>query len=183
MSKTNQQDQSRLVEGREQQVGIDRLEYARWVLERNLHWISVVETKTAVIMSVDTAMLGALAVVFGALDPAERSAWGILWLVLASVPLCASVIYGALAVWPQTAGPANSFIFFEGIKRLTSSAYRRQFLDANEGSLTDDCLAQVHRNAEIASSKFAHVKTSLKLAVCSLPVWVVAILKLAIDNQ
>lgn len=160
-----------------------RFEYARWVLERNLHWVSLVEAKTAVVASVDTAMLGALAVAFGALEPSERTAWGILWLVFASVLLCLSIARGALAVWPQTNGPPTSFVFFGKIKAVAADVYRREFLAADDDALLNDLLAQIHRNAEIASNKYTHVTTSMKLAIVSLPIWVIALTKLVLDNH
>ena len=46
----------------------------------------MVETKTAVIVSLDTAMLGALAVAFTALDPMERSGDAIALAIVASNP-------------------------------------------------------------------------------------------------
>jgi hypothetical protein len=48
----------------EQHMDVGKLEHARSVLERNLHWIAIVETKTAVILSIDIALLSALAVAF-----------------------------------------------------------------------------------------------------------------------
>nr|PZN75032.1 MAG: hypothetical protein DIU57_18600 [Pseudomonadota bacterium] len=155
-----------------------KLDHARWILERNLHWITAVETKTAVIVSIDTAMLGALAVALGDVAPSERTICLIVISILAALPLALSVIFGALAVWPQTGGPESSFIFFGRIKEKSASDYRDLFRRVTEDDLLNDCLDQIHRNAEIASLKYGRIAISLKLAFLSLLFWVPAIVML-----
>lgn len=162
---------------------LNRLDYARWVLERNLHWIAAVEAKTAVIVSVTTAMLGALAVAFSPLKLAEISLWTGVVSVLAACFLSASIILGALAVWPQTDGPPTSFIFFGKIKNLSAVEYRESFLASDEASLLGDCLAQIHRNAEIACLKYGRVAASMKCAFISLLPWIIALAKLVSEKQ
>ncbi len=162
---------------------MERLEHARWILERNIHWIAAVETKTAVIVSIATTMLGALTVAFSSLDPAERTAWATVFTVLAAVPISISIVLGALAVWPQTKGPPISFIFFGKIKNWSTEEYRTKFLSADEPTLLDDCLAQIHRNAEIACLKYERVTASMKLAFASVPFWIIALAKLVSGNQ
>ncbi len=85
------------------------------------------------------------------------------------------MIYGALAVWPQTDGPPTSFIFFGKIKNWTVDKYRTEYSAATEDSLLTDCLDQIHRNAEIACLKYGRITTSMKLAFLALPVWLVAV--------
>jgi hypothetical protein len=152
-----------------------KLEHARWILERQLHWIATVETKTAVILSIDTAMLGALAVAYSDLASGERTAWCVVLTILAAIPLAVSIVYGALAVRPQTDGPATSFIFFGRIKDLSIDKYRSEFVAANDDALLKDCLAQVHRNAEIANHKYKRIGSSMKLAFVGLPIWLIAV--------
>ena len=156
-------------------MDINKLEYSRWILERNLHWISVIEAKTGVIVSIDTAMLGALAVAFGGLAPSERSAWAIVAGLCAALPLAVAIGYGALAVWPQIKGPPKSFIFFGKIKKRSVEEYRDDFMGASNESLLDDCLQQIHRNAEIACEKYDRVTSSMKLSFGALIPWVAAL--------
>lgn len=159
----------------EQEMDGGKVEHARWILERNLHWIAVVETKTAVILSIDTALLGALAVAFSDLTANERTACSVIVAVLAAIPIAASMIYGALAVWPQTDGPPTSFIFFGKIKNWSADRYRAEYRAATDDTFLTDCLDQIHRNAEIACLKYGRIATSMKLAFLSLPLWLVAI--------
>jgi hypothetical protein len=62
------------------------------------------------------------------------------------------MIYGALAVWPQTDGSSTSFIFFGKIKKWSAETYRDRLLAATDEELLSDCAAQIHRNAEIAAA-------------------------------
>ncbi len=39
----------------------EKLAHARWVLERNLHWIAAAEVKVGIVIAIDTGLLGALA--------------------------------------------------------------------------------------------------------------------------
>jgi hypothetical protein len=161
---------------------VDRLAYAQWVLERNLHWIAAVETKTAVVISVDLAMLGALGVAFGELAPNEREPWAVAWGFFAAVPLAISMLQGALAVLPQVGGPDRSLIFFGKVALLARDDYSKELQAASEQALLQDCIDQAHRNAEIAKLKYERVTLSLKLALVSIPFWLVAVFKLVQAN-
>lgn len=164
-------------------MDMERIEHARWVLERNLHWIASVETKTAVILSVDVAMLGALAVAFSALEPVERTAWCTVLSVLAALPNAISITFGALAVWPQTDGPPTSFIFFGKIRNWSAVEFERNFLASDYSALLGDCLAQIHRNAQIAHIKYGRVTSSMKWAFVSISPWLIALVTLVNANQ
>lgn len=156
-------------------MSAEKLEHARWILERNLHWIATVETKTAVILSIDTALLGALAAAFCALSSSERTAWCIVVTLIAAVPISASIAYCARAVWPDTDGPPVSLIFFGRIKNWKADDYRAKFFAASDETLLTDCLDQVHRNAEIACLKYGYISLSMKMGIVSLPFWIIAI--------
>jgi hypothetical protein len=53
----------------------ERLEIARWVLERNLAWIAASEIKIGVIVAIDTALLGSLGAILGHAGIVSLSAW------------------------------------------------------------------------------------------------------------
>jgi hypothetical protein len=68
-----------------------RMQFAQWVLERNLEWVSAADVKAGTIFAIDAAMLGALAAFFQAADANARTPLEMLLSVAAAV--CATDIY------------------------------------------------------------------------------------------
>lgn len=152
-----------------------RLEYAKWILERNLHWISAVEVKVGFIIAVDTAMLGALAAAVSTTKFSENGAWTNLFTIVTVVTLISAFICAAMAVKPDTKGPPTSFVFFGEIAAQTGADYVDQFKRANDESFLQDLLRQIHRNAEIAKNKYDWVKSAVGWSFFSVPIWAAAI--------
>lgn len=153
----------------------ERLQVSQWILERNLHWIAAAEVKVAVIVALDTAMLGTLAAAFSALDPTERTAWAVL---LSTVSVCflgAALFCARMCVLPRMEGPQSSFVFFRRIVEREASDYAEAFKKASDEQLLDDCLAQIHRNAQIACDKHQWVRAGMMWSFLALPVWVLAL--------
>ena len=153
----------------------ERHEYAQWILERNLHWISAAEVKAGAIVAIDTAMLGALAASFSASPSTDHTAWANLFSFVAAGLLLISVFCSAMSVLPRTDGPPNSFVFFGKIVKRTAADYTDAFRRATISSLLDDCLDQVYRNAEICCTKFKWVRAAMMWSFASLIPWVAAL--------
>jgi hypothetical protein len=153
----------------------ERLKIAHWILERNLNWISATEAKTAFIVAVDTGMLGALASAFGGATSDARSAMVIFTFTLATFLLGCSVVCVAMTVLPRMSGPATSFIFFGRIAERNVANYTHEFRNADADALLDDCLAQIHRNAEIALAKYQWVSAAMRWSFAALIPWVTAL--------
>ncbi|WP_310445993.1 Pycsar system effector family protein [Thiobacillus sp.] len=154
---------------------LERLKVAQWILERNLGWIAAAEIKVGVIVALDTAMLGVLATSFSSLLPAERTAWANLFMFLAAITIVVAIICAAMSVLPRVNGPKKSLLFFGRIAQLHHPNYVANFRAATESELLEDCLAQIHRNAEIARDKFMWVGRSMKWSFLSLAPWVTAL--------
>lgn len=153
----------------------DRIEYAKWILERNLHWISAAEVKVGFIIAVDTAMLGALAAIFSTTKFSENGAWTNLFTIVTTVTLIGAIICAAMAVKPDTKGPPTSFVFFGKVAAQASADYVDHFKRANDDSFLQDLLDQIHRNAEIAKNKYEWVKSAVGWSFLSVPLWAAAI--------
>lgn len=152
-----------------------RLQMAQWVLERNLHWIAAAEVKTGVIVALDTAMLGALAAAFSALEPSGHSVWVKIITTVPAVCLGVAIICAAMSVVPRVTGPAMSFIFFGKVAQRNVVDYVEAFRKATEAELLDDCLAQIHRNAQIACDKFDWVRASMLWSFAAVLPWTLAL--------
>jgi pycsar effector protein len=153
----------------------DRLRFAEWVLERNLGWIAAAEVKVGVVVAIDTGTVGALAAFFAQSQIAERTAWVLLVTIVAAVSLVFSIFCAAMAVMPRVTGPAKSNIFFGPIAQQNAADYADSVRNQSAADRLNDCLAQVHRNAEIAKEKFSWVRAGMAWAFVALPFWVVAI--------
>ena len=153
----------------------ERLKVAQWVLERNLGWIAAAEIKVGVIVALDTAMLGVLATSFGSLLPAERTAWANLFTLLAAITIVVAIICAAMSILPRVNGPKKSLLFFGRIAGLHHPNYVANFRSATESEMLEDCLAQIHRNAEIAREKYMWVGRSMKWSFFSVVPWVAAL--------
>lgn len=148
------------------------MQFAQWVLERNLHWIAAAEVKAAVIVAVDSAMLGALGTQFVASEAAARTAWAHLCTVVSAVTLVVAIFFAAMSVLPRGKGPAQSLIFFGRIAEQSAIDYAQRFRGTTQSDVLDDLLAQVHRNAQIAGEKFGWVRASMLWSFLAILPWI-----------
>lgn len=153
----------------------ERLDFAKWVLERNLSWIAQAEVKVGVIVTIDMAMLGGLAAAFSTLKPGDRTTSVCLATLIAAVPIAIAIICAGISIHPRVGGPLHSFLFFGRIAQMDKVDYSSKFRQASEGELLNDLTAQIHRNAEIAVSKFAWVKRSMYWSFISVLPWISSI--------
>ncbi len=153
----------------------ERHEYAKWIFEQNLHWISASEVKAGAIVAIDTAMLGALAAAFSALPSIEHAAWVNLFSFLAAACLLIAIICAAMSVVPRTDGPPGSFVFFGKIVKRTAADYLDAFQRADRSAFLEDCVDQIYRNAEIACTKFKWVRNAMMWSFAALSPWVISL--------
>jgi len=153
----------------------ERLAYAQWVLERNLNWVSAAEVKTGVVVTLNVAMLAALATLFTAKPLSEHSAWADFLSITAGACLFASLYCAKMSVFPRTDGPETSFVFFGKIVNKSRPDYSDAFRRANGAAFMQDLLDQIHRNAEIACDKFKWVKSAMGWSFASIIPWVSAL--------
>ena len=125
-------------------------------LARLLGWIGTAEARISLVLGLDTAMLGTLAV----FAPSPR-----LWTVAASsfgaiaaVSLAISLVALAFASFPRTGGPKKSLIYFGGIANIDEEQFLSDMRALSASKYIEDLSRQCHRNAEIAAVKFSWVK-------------------------
>jgi hypothetical protein len=152
----------------------EQFEEAKWILERNLHWIAAAEVKVGVLVAIDAGMLGALSAMLGASTPADRPAWAWVAILPAFGALIGSVWSVGHVLLPRVSGP-TSLIFFGSIAKCEVNDYIDQFTKRDAAASLRDCLLQVHRNAEIARDKFAWVRAAMIWAFLALPLWVASL--------
>jgi hypothetical protein len=159
-------------------TGMERLQTAQWVLERNLGWIAAAEVKVGVIVAINTGMLGGLGAAFSAAETATRTHWAWMFMIAASICLGGALISAAMAVLPRVTGPAKSFLFFGRIGPCADAEYIANFKSASLDDLLTDWTAQIHRNAQIACEKFRWVHRGMLWSFLAMFPWFAAILTL-----
>ena len=152
----------------------DRLTTAQWILERNLAWIAAADAKVAISVTINVAMLGGLAGIFGWTE-ANRTHWADLACVVAVFLSSAAVFCAAMAIFPRTNGPKQSLLFSVPVADRDLPDYQAALKDCSDELLLKDWAGQIHRNAEIAKIKFAWVRLAMIWSFLGVPAWVVAI--------
>jgi uncharacterized membrane protein YeaQ/YmgE (transglycosylase-associated protein family) len=153
----------------------DKLAHARWVLERHLHWIAAAEVKVGVVIAIDTGLIGALAAALNGNRATGHVYLGQVCSLLAAILLGAAIVCAAMTLLPRVEGPPSSMIFFGKIAAKPQAEFVRQFSGANSADFLADCLAQIHRNAEIACEKYKWVRMAMWCSFFGAPFWAAAI--------
>lgn len=147
----------------------DRREILEQILSRQLDWISAVETRIGLLLTVEIAMLAALSTVLTTTKPYVGAAYIVACLSLAALVIALSFL--CLASFPRLNGPSNSVIFFGTIAKRGRDEYIETMSNLSVEDYVSDLAVQVHRNAEIASAKFRYVRWSLKVLLTSVLFW------------
>lgn len=137
-----------------------QVDFTKWLYERTAHWISTADSKIAVVVTLNTAMLGGLAASFATTSP-PRSAWIYLCVIAAVACIAIAVFCAALAAIPRTTNSRASLIFFAKVAQHSEPDYINLLRSATLADLVDDLSAQIHRNAQIAAEKHSWVRKSL----------------------
>lgn len=154
----------------------ERTKYAQWLLERNLAWIAQAEVKVAVVISLDAGMISAAAAAYT--TASHKTIGAILASVLFGVLVISALACAAMVVKPQVGGPSMSFIFFGRIAERPAIDFISDLLVVSDKDLLKDLVAQIHRNAEIASKKHQWVRLAILWSFLSATAWVIAISQL-----
>lgn len=151
----------------------EQIRVAEQALARQLDWIKSIESKLAVIVAVGVAMLGVLA----SRIPTEPCNWLLvgLFVFLGSGAILAGLVFCAMALCPRVKSPNLSVLFFGSIAAHSAEEYTKRFRQLSEEEYLGDILKQVHRNAEIASVKFGHVKTATFCLLGGIIPWLFAL--------
>ncbi len=147
----------------------DSIAFLEKTLERLLEWIRAADAKIPPVLAISTSMLAVVAALFPDADSWDLISAGAG--ILAIIPLVICLILLFLASFPQTNGPTNSLIFFEGITMNDSSTYSTKVKIMTEQEYIMDLAEQCYRNAEIASSKYWLLKCAMKSLFFSLIPW------------
>ena len=151
----------------------DKIEISNGILSKQLSWISAADSKVAPIFAINAAMLGVLATLIPPI--ANWTIFRAIITILSVIPLIASMIFLTLVTFPRLSGPKGSYIYFGGITTKSEDSYVNDMINMEDDVFLKDILTQTYRNAEIAQSKFNHIKKAMALTFISLPTWLLAV--------
>lgn len=153
-----------------------KFEFLEDNLARQLLWIQAADGRIALLLPLNTAMLGVLAVLAPAYD---------YWTVFSAVSssfaaalLVLSVVFTALAAFPRTEGPKGSLVFFSGIVAREEDQFSAAIESLDDDVYLRDLTSQVYVNAKIASQKFSWVRRAMVCLFLSSIPWTLAIYSL-----
>ena len=143
------------------------------VLSLQLEWVKTADSKVAPLFAINAAMLGLLVALIKLLP-----AWTIATAIFSSITvilLAVVILFLALTMFPRLIGPKESNIFFGGISKKSEERYLLDMSSISEAEFQEDILKQVYRNAEIANSKYAHLRLAFIFTFVSFIPWLAAI--------
>ena len=146
--------------------------HLRWVLERQLHWISAADVKAGGMIGVYMALAAIAASLLGSANP---SAYAKLLFLLAACALLPALSFAVSVFFPRDQAMRRSFIFFGEIAALELSQFMTATRKLSKESVSEDLLAQIHINATIATCKHKHAKKSIVFGAVSLALWLAAV--------
>lgn len=150
-----------------------RLQTMQWLVERQLGWIGSADSKIAVVIAIDTAMMAALGTAYSSAKIV--CAWANALSIAASILVIIAMGCAAVSLLPRTNGPKGSLLFFGTVAKSASADYVSAILNATPDQLLNDFALQVHRNAEIAAVKHLWVRRSVAWSFLSALPWVFSI--------
>jgi Family of unknown function (DUF5706) len=155
-------------------MNVDRLTQAsREELNLVLAFFPRVESKSSVLLAIDTSMLGFLAAKAPPIGewslPMDISA-GVSFALLAwSI---AMLYHGA---FPRLEGGQGSLIYFREIAGRTEHRFVEEFRGQSDEQYTNDLLGQTWRNSQILTTKYDCLKQAFTSMALSILPWLVAI--------
>lgn len=152
----------------------DRLNHARWTLERQLTCIAAADAKVGVLIALHVAMVSGLGAAYTSAG-ADKSAWVNLMTSGYAFLVVWSLICAVMALWPRTDGPKSSMVYFGCVAKSRSDQYIEDFGKKDEAFFLADLTEQIHRNAQIAQAKISCVGQAMKVAFAGAAFWLVTV--------
>jgi hypothetical protein len=139
-----------------------------------------VESKSSVVLAIDTGMAAFLA--SNAPPLAIFSLW--MWMTsgLTLVLLGTSVVVLYRGSFPNLAGGESSLIYFREIAKRTEHRFVEEFSAQSEKHYASDLLGQVWRNSQILSIKFDCLKRAFIFMALAIVPWIASLALFAAYN-
>ena len=144
-----------------------KIKEAENVLTILFDWIGRYDNRSALLFTLDLAMIGTLALKI------KYSAYSLYGLLnsIAFTLLGISIIASSITIFPRLKGPLNSLIYFGSIAKMEKREFRDTFVNRTKTAYLDDLLAQYHINAKVLDLKFKVFRISLIVTMVAIVFW------------
>ena len=139
------------------------------VLSLQLEWVKAADGKVPPIFAINVAMLAVMAALLPQIKTWEF--WSVTLPTASTVFLLVSILFLGMAMFPRLAGPIGSHVFFGQIALLSEDNYVDSALKLPNEDYQTDLLRQTHRNAQIALTKYEHVRSAVQFSFIATPFW------------
>lgn len=139
-----------------------------------LNWIGRFDNKSSVILGLNLGMLGLLVSHAPTFDKWTNLMWGSAIISLIALGLCFLCIYSAN--FPRTKTPEASLFYFGSIEKMSCEDFQQSFSSRTDDQHLNDLLSQTHRNAEILTIKFEHLKGAYLMLIIGVIPWALTLL-------
>jgi len=149
-------------------------------LQLVLSFFPRVESKSSVILAIDTGMIGFLA----ANAPPFRafSIWMLLSSGVTILLLAPSVAMLYRGSFPNLSGGQSSLVFFREVAKRTEHRFVEEFSAQSEKHYANDLLSQAWRNSQILSIKFDCLRWAFTFMALAILPWIVTLALFAAFN-
>jgi hypothetical protein len=158
-------------------MNTEKAAHARDQLNLVLSFFPRVESKSSVLLAIDTSMLGFLA------TKAPRwqgcSTWMAVAATLTVLLLSASIVMLYRGAFPQLSGGHGSLIYFREIANRTEHRFVEEFKAQTDEQYVNDLLGQAWRNSEILRTKFDCLKHAFAFMALAILPWLTTIVLFA----
>jgi hypothetical protein len=142
-------------------------------LQLVLGFFSRVESRSSVVLAIDTGMAAFLA---GSAPPMHSFS---LWMMIAStttmLSLGVSIIFLYFGSAPNLKGGEESLVYFAEIAKHREHKFIEDFKAQSEEDFANDLLGQAWRNAKILSVKFHCLKWAFRFMAFAITPWLVSL--------
>jgi hypothetical protein len=138
-----------------------------------LSFFSRVESKSSVLLAINTGMAGFLAA--NAPPLRELSKWMVIAGTATLLLLAASIVMLYRGAFPRLKGGQGSLVYFREIAGRTEHKFVEEFKAQSDEHYANELLAQAWRNAEILRTKFDCLKHAFTLMALAILPWLVTV--------
>jgi hypothetical protein len=142
-------------------------------LQLVLSFFSRAESRSSVILAIDTGMAGFL--LSRAPAPDLFTCWMMVAGITTMVLLAGSITFLYFGNAPNLKGGEGSLVYFGEISKLREHKFIEAFSAQSERDYANDLLAQAWRNSKILGIKFLCLKWAFRLMAFSIMPWLVSL--------
>jgi len=136
---------------------------------------AIADSRSALVISSNIGMLGALVATLAGRAPGAGATW--LWLLIGFTTACcgASIAMAALAAFPRPGRQPDSLVFFGSIAEMPLATYFERLRSVPQIEFARDLAEQCHRVATLAAMKFRWVRRAMAAMIVAAVPWLVCL--------